>query len=113
MVFGNDYARNVTIFDVDNSSSSHSDKANNGNVNFLTQFCLWNISNGSVVTECREVFLKGNVHDYNTIDKFDLLSIYFLKLHLSYIYIYLFKYLMVKTNIKWCLGLLNKCFLYY
>ena len=23
--FGNDYARNVTIFDVDNSSSSHSD----------------------------------------------------------------------------------------
>ena len=57
-------------------------KANNGNVNFLTQFCLRNISNGSGVTECREVFLKGNVHDYNTVDKFDLLSIYFFKLHL-------------------------------
>ena len=25
--FGNDYARNVTIFDVDNSSSSHSNNA--------------------------------------------------------------------------------------
>ena len=75
-------------------------KADNGNVNFLTQFCLGNISNGSGVTECRVVFLKGNVRDDNTIDKFDFINIYLFQIHFSYIYMYLFKYLMVKTNIK-------------
>ena len=49
----------------------------------------------------REVPLKGNVYDltvdYNAIDKPGLLSIY--------------KYLMVKNSIKYCLDLLNKCLL--
>ena len=51
-------------------------KANNRNVNFPTQFCLGNISNGFSITESREVSLNGNVYDfsvdYNSIDKFDI-----------------------------------------
>ena len=65
-------------------------KANNRNVNFPTQFCLGNISNGFSITESREVSLNGNVYDfsvdYNSIDKFDILNIH--------------KYLMTKNNIK-------------
>ena len=46
----------------------------NENVNFPTQYCLRNISNGFSATESREVSFKGNVitADYNSIDKFDI-----------------------------------------
>ena len=68
-------------------------KANNGKVNFSTQFCLGCISNGYGATESREVSLKENVYDfsvnYNAIDKSDILHIH--------------KYFMVK----------NKCLLHY
>ena len=37
--------------------------------------------------------------NYNAIDKSDILSIH--------------NYLMVETNIKYCSGLFNKCFLHY
>ena len=78
-------------------------KADNKNVNFLTQFCLGIMSNGFSATESREVSLNGNVFDflvdYNSIDKSDKLNIQ--------------KYLMAKNNIKWCLALLGKCLLYY
>ena len=51
-------------------------KANNGNVNFPTQFYLENIFSGFVAVESREVSLKGNVCyfsvDYNAIDKSDI-----------------------------------------
>ena len=64
-------------------------KADNKNVNFLTQFCLGNISNGFSNTEYREVSLNGNVHnfsdDYSSIDKSDTLNIH--------------KYLMTNNNI--------------
>ena len=59
MEFGNDYARNVIIFGVDNSSPSHA-----SNLNFLTQFCLGSISNGFSAIESREVSLNGNVHNF-------------------------------------------------
>ena len=65
-------------------------KADNKNVNFPTQFCLENISNGFRAIESREVSLNGNVHDfsvdYNSIDKSDILSIY--------------KYLMTENDVK-------------
>ena len=140
--FDNDFVRNVIIFGVDNSSSSHSEnrknnflilgeegptyginesfgapeksvsinftkaniqfclslrynadnsylfvngkeifkfKADNKNVNFLTQFCLGSISNGFSATESREVSLNGNVYDfsvdYNSVDKSDIINI--------------------------------------
>ena len=60
------------------------------NVNFPTQFCLGNISNGFSATESREVSLNGNLYyfsvDYNSIHKSDILNIY--------------KYLMNKNTIK-------------
>ena len=63
--------------------------SNNGDFNLPNQFCLQNISNGFGATESREVSIKGNVYhfsaDYNAID-FVILKIY--------------KYLMVKNNIK-------------
>ena len=50
-------------------------KADNKNVNFLTQFCLGSISNRFSVTES----LNGDVNDfsvnYNSIDKSDILNI--------------------------------------
>ena len=65
-------------------------KADNKNVNFLTQFCLGSISNGFSATKSKEVSLNGNVYDfsvdYNSIDKFNILNIH--------------KYLMTKDNIK-------------
>ena len=65
-------------------------KADNKNVNFLTQFCLRSISNGFSATKSKEVSLNGNVYDfsvdYNSIDKFNILNIH--------------KYLMTKDNIK-------------
>ena len=65
-------------------------KADNGNVNFPTQFCLGSISNRFGATEYREVSLKGNVYsfsvDYNAIVKSGILNIQ--------------KYLMAKNDIK-------------
>ena len=65
-------------------------KANDRNVNFLTQVYLGSVSNVFGATESREVSLKGNLYDfsfdYNAIDKSDVLNIQ--------------KYLMVKNNIK-------------
>ena len=78
-------------------------KANNKNVNFPTQFCLENISNGFGATESEEVSLKENLYDfsidYNAIDKSSILNIC--------------KYLMVNNNRKYCLSLLEKCLLDY
>ena len=65
-------------------------KADSENNNFLTQFCLWIISNGFSATESRDVSLNGNVYDvsvdYNSFDKSDLLNIH--------------KYLLTKSNLK-------------
>ena len=65
-------------------------KANNKNVNFLTQFGLGSISNGFIATESKEVSLNGNVFDfsvsYNSIDESDVLDIH--------------KYLMTRINTK-------------
>ena len=55
-------------------------KADNNNVNFLTQFCFRSISNGFSATGSRKVSLNRNVYDfsidYNSIDKSDILNIY-------------------------------------
>ena len=40
-------------------------KANNGNVNFLSQFCLGSISNKFSNTEAEELSLKENVYDFS------------------------------------------------
>ena len=40
-------------------------KADNKNVNFPTQFCLWSVSNGFKAIESREVSLKRNVYDFS------------------------------------------------
>ena len=65
-------------------------KADNKNVNFLTQFCLGSMTNGFTVTNFREVSLNGNVFDfsvyYSSIDRSDILKID--------------KYLMTKNNVK-------------
>ena len=65
-------------------------KANNKNVNFLTQFCLRSVSNRNSATESTEVFLNGNTYDfsahYHSIDKSDILNIH--------------KYVMTKNNMK-------------
>ena len=54
-------------------------KDDNKNVNFPTQFCLGNISNGFRNTESREVSLNENVYDFSvdksSIDKYDILKI--------------------------------------
>ena len=54
-------------------------KDDNKNVNFPTQFCLGNISNGFRNTESREVSLNENVYDFSvdkgSIDKYDILNI--------------------------------------
>ena len=61
------------------------------------------MSNGFSAVESRDVSLKGNAYyfsvDYNAFDKSDALNIC--------------KYLMVKNNMKYICGLLNKCLLYY
>ena len=65
-------------------------KADNKNVNFLTQFCLGSISNGFSTIKSREKSVKKNVYDfsvnYNSIDKSDILNIQ--------------NYLMVQNKIK-------------
>ena len=40
-------------------------QVDNKNFNFLTQFCLQNISNGFDATESREVSLNGKVYDFS------------------------------------------------
>ena len=59
-------------------------------MNFPTQFCLGNISNGFSVTESKEVSLNEKVYDfsvdYSSIGKSDILNIR--------------KYFMTKNNIK-------------
>ena len=71
-------------------------KAQKKNADFLTQFGLGSISNGLSATESREVSLNRNLYDfsvdYNSIEKFDMLSIQ--------------EYLMTKINIKQCSALL-------
>ena len=65
-------------------------KADKKHFNFSTRFCVGSMSDGSSITETREVSLNGNVYDftvnYNSIDKSDILNIH--------------KYLMAKNNIK-------------
>ena len=65
-------------------------KADDKHINFRTQFCFGNISNGFRNTESREVPLSENVYDfsvdYNSIDESNILNIH--------------KYLMTKNNIK-------------
>ena len=67
-------------------------KASNKNVNFATQLCLGNISNGFSASESKEVSLNGNVDDfsanYNSIESIlsDILNIH--------------KHLMTKNNMK-------------
>ena len=74
-------------------------KAGNKNVNFLTQFCLGNLSNGFSATKSREVSLEGNVYDCSvdcsSISKSDILNIH--------------KYLMITNDIEIYSTLLNKC----
>ena len=64
-------------------------KANKKKVNFLSHFSLVSISIGFSAADYKKVFLNGNVYDlpldYNSIDKYDILSIR--------------KYLMIKNNI--------------
>ena len=61
------------------------------------------MSNVFSSADSREVSLNGNVNDflvdYNSIDKSNILNIH--------------KYLMIKSNKKQCLPLLNKSLLYY
>ena len=65
-------------------------KANNGSVNFPSQFCLGSISNKYRYTEAEEVSLKGNVYDfsidYGKIGVDDILDIhkYLMKKIISY-----------------------------
>ena len=65
-------------------------KADNKNVNFPALFCLGIIPDGFSATECREVFLNGNVHHFSvghsSIDKSNILNIH--------------KYLTIKNNLK-------------
>ena len=65
-------------------------KANDGNSNVPTRFCLGCICDGLCATESRESSLGENVYDFSVmvdaIDKSDILSIH--------------KYLMVKNNVK-------------
>ena len=72
-------------------------------VDFPTQFCLESISNKSNYSGSEEVFFKVNAYDfsvdYNSIDKSDILNVR--------------KCLMVKNNLKWCLGLFKKCLSHY
>ena len=42
-------------------------KADNKNLNFPTQFCLWSISDGFSANKSREVSLNGNVYDFQLI----------------------------------------------
>ena len=64
-------------------------KADNGNINFLSRFCLWSISNNFDYVESGEVSFKGNMYQflvyYGAIDKYNILNIQ--------------KYLMIKNII--------------
>ena len=64
-------------------------KADNGNINFLSRFCLRSISNNFDYVESEEVSFKGNMYQflvyYGAIDKYNILNIQ--------------KYLMIKNII--------------
>ena len=64
-------------------------KADNGNFNFPSRFCLGSTSNDFDRDDLKEVSFKGNVYDfsvdYDAIDKSDILNIH--------------KYLMIKNSI--------------
>ena len=64
-------------------------KANNGNVNFPSRFCLGSISNEFDYVDWEEVSFRGNVYDfsvdYGAVDKSNIFSIH--------------KYLMIKNSI--------------
>ena len=65
--------------------------------------CLGNISKDFTVNNIKKTGLNGYVYefsvDYNIIDTSNIIDIY--------------KYLMKKDGIKYCLELLKKCLLYY
>ena len=65
-------------------------KADNGNVNFQTQFCLGSLSNKLNYVESKKVSLKENEYDFsvdcNAIDKSVILTSH--------------KYLKAKNNVK-------------
>ena len=75
-------------------------------INFSTQFCLGNISNGFSNTESREVSLNGNVYDfsvhYNSINKSTILNIhkYLMIQYDKSNLLNIHKYLMTQYNIK-------------
>ena len=77
-------------YQVFNGKKTFKFKADNKNVNFVTQLCLGSISNEFSATESREVSLKGIVHDfsvdYDSIGKSDILNTQ--------------KYLMTRNNMK-------------
>ena len=74
---------------IENGKEIYKFKANNGNVNFPSQFCLGSISNEFDSSDLKVVSFRGNVFDfsfdYNFIDKSEILNIH--------------KYLMIKTSI--------------
>ena len=65
-------------------------KADNKNVNFLTQFWLESMTDRFSATDSKEESLNGDVHDfsvdYDSVDKSDILNIH--------------KYLMAKNDIN-------------
>ena len=73
-----------------NGKEIYNFKANNGKINFPTQFCL-GISNGCGSVDSREVSLKGNVHDFtvdfNAINTSDIINMH--------------KYLMIYKMMSW------------
>ena len=74
-----------------NGKEIYNFKANNGKINFLTQFCLGSISNGCGAVDSREVSLKGNVYDFtvdfNAINTSDIINMH--------------KYLMIYKIMSW------------
>ena len=65
------------------------------NVYFACQFCLGGIYK---IFEYEEISFKGTIYDFSVIYKKSKILI-------------IYKYLMVKNNIKKCLDLLNRCLL--
>ena len=74
---------------IENGKEIYKFKANNGNVNITSQFCLGSISNEFDSSDLKEVYFRGNVFDisvdYTFLDKSKILNIH--------------KYLMIKTSI--------------
>ena len=55
----------ITVNFFVNGKESFKFKANNGNGNFLSQFCLGSISNRFSAAESRELSMKENVYDFS------------------------------------------------